>query len=130
MDARRWVGSLTTGIVVVALLGVGCSTWRGAELYESGTAALERGDSERAIADLERAAEYVPDASEVHNHLGLAYGAAGRQDEMVAAFRYALELDCDNLSARHNLEVALKDSGAVVQQPIAPQPKQESPDGP
>jgi len=47
-----------------------------------------------------------PEASEVHNHLGLAYVRAGRDDHAEAAFRRAVELDCDNEAAEHNLRAA------------------------
>jgi Flp pilus assembly protein TadD len=88
------------------VLAPGCATWRGARLYETGSAALERGDSARAIADLERAAELVPHASEVQNHLGLAYAAAGRPDDARRAFERAVELDCANQAAVRNLHHA------------------------
>ena len=89
----------------------GCASFEGARLYQSGTAALDRGDSERAIADLERAAELAPTASEVQNHLGLAYAAAGRDDDAQHAFRRAVDLDCDNRAAVDNLRVAQQRAG-------------------
>ena len=79
---------------------------RAARLYHSGTAALDAGEPERAIADLERAASLAPQASEVQNHLGLAYAAAGRPGDAERAFRRALDLDCDNAAARENLRAA------------------------
>ena len=91
----------------------GCASLEGARLYQSGTEALDRGDSERAIADLERAAELVPTASEVRNHLGLAYAAAGRDDDARNAFRRAVDLDCDNRAALDNLRVAGQSAGEV-----------------
>ncbi len=91
---------------LVGVLGTGCATWEGDRLYRSGTLALDRGDTALAIADLERAAERVPQASEIQNHLGLAYQAAGREEAAVLAFERALELDCDNQAARENLAVA------------------------
>ena len=84
----------------------GCASFRGARLYDSGTRALERGDATQAIADLEQAALLVPQASEVHNHLGLAYLQAARPDDALAAFRHAIALDCDNQAARQNLHAA------------------------
>ena len=90
-----------------------CASWEGARLYQSGTAALDRGDSERAIADLERAAELVPTASEVQNHLGLAYAAAGRDEDARSAFRRAVDLDCGNRAALQNLRVAERRAGEV-----------------
>jgi len=99
--------SLVAAALALALVSApGCASFTGVRLYGSGSQALERGDSERAIADLERAAELMPHASEVQNHLGLAYSSVGRQREATAAFRRALELDCDNAAARRNLAAA------------------------
>jgi Flp pilus assembly protein TadD len=99
---------------LVLCLGIaGCATFEGARLYQSGTQALDRGDPERAIADLERAAVLVPQASEVQNHLGLAYAEVGRAADAERAFRRALELDCGNEAARENLRAAeLRRAGA------------------
>ena len=90
------------GAVVLAL---GCSSFRAARLYQSGTSALDRGYSTQAIAELERAAELSPEASEVQNHLGLAYQAAGRGTDAELAFRRAVALDCGNAAAVENLRV-------------------------
>jgi Flp pilus assembly protein TadD len=75
-------------------------------LYQSGTRALDRGNSRQAVADLERAAELLPEASEVQNHLGLAYQAAGRERDAEFAFRRAVALDCGNAAAVENLRIA------------------------
>jgi len=92
---------------LVLLLGlVGCTAFEGARLYRSGTLALDHGEPERAVADLERAAALVPKASEVQNHLGLAYAAMGRPQDAERAFRRAVELDCENAAARENLRAA------------------------
>ena len=80
-----------------------CSALEGARLYREGTRALERGETATAVRALEGAAERAPKASEVQNHLGLAYLASGRRDDAVRAFERALALDCDNTAARHNL---------------------------
>lgn len=99
------------GVIVAALVAflvpfAGCANWRGARLYQSGTAALDSGEPERAVAELERAAALVPQASEVQNHLGLAYAAVGRDSDARRAFERAIELDCDNAAARRNLRAA------------------------
>ena len=91
---------------VLGLCLAGCASLEGAQLYARGSAALERGELPAAIADLERAAALVPEASEVHNHLGLAYARAGREDEALREFERAVEIDCDNEAARHNLAAA------------------------
>jgi Flp pilus assembly protein TadD len=83
-----------------------CATVRGADFYQSGTAALEAGDSGQAVRDLEAAARLLPEASEIQNHLGLAYELAGREEDALGAFREAVALDCDNQPAQHNLSLA------------------------
>jgi len=107
---------LLAALLLVALTSVGCATYRGGQLYSSGTEALDRGDNARAIADLERAAELVPHASEIQNHLGLAYATDGRHSEALLAFRRAVALDCGNQAARRNLQAA-EARGALVTGP-------------
>jgi cytochrome c-type biogenesis protein CcmH/NrfG len=98
-------------VILTGLLLAGCSSYQGARFYHSGTRALDRGESARAIADLERSAELVPEASEVQNHLGLAYAAKGRDDAALRAFQRAVDLDCDNHAAAENLRVARRRAG-------------------
>jgi Flp pilus assembly protein TadD len=106
MSFRFRTARLRVGCALcVALLALGCSSFRGARLYQSGTSALDRGDSAEAIAELERAADLLPEASEVQNHLGLAYQAAGRERDAEFAFRRAVALDCGNAAAVENLRV-------------------------
>jgi Tfp pilus assembly protein PilF len=81
----------------------GCASWRGARLYHSGTQALEAGDVETALADLEAASVLVPEASEIQNNLGLARLAAGEDDLALQSFERATQLDCDNAAAHDNL---------------------------
>lgn len=80
-----------------------CASLDAARAYQRGTAALERGDAPAAVGELERAAALEPRASAVHNHLGIAYEAAGRQDDALRAYERAVELDCENRAAEHNL---------------------------
>jgi Flp pilus assembly protein TadD len=98
-------GLVAIALAAVILLG-GCAAFRAARLYDRGSDALERGEVERAVADLERAATLAPHASEIQNHLGLAYAASGREEDALRAFRRAVELDCDNRQALHNLAAA------------------------
>ena len=98
-------GFAAVALAVVVCVG-GCATLQGARLYRRGSIALERGEVERAVVDLERATALVPHASEMQNHLGLAYAASGREEDALRAFRRAVELDCDNRQALHNLAVA------------------------
>jgi len=96
----------TLAVAASLALVLGCAGVRGARLYASGTDALDRGDGAQAVADLEHAAELLPDASPIHNNLGLAYVQVGRDAEARAAFERAVELDCSNDAARHNLRAA------------------------
>ncbi len=101
--ATRAVIALFLSVLLAVFVVTGCTVYRGARLYRSGTIALDQGEPARAIAELERAAQLVPAGSEIQNHLGLAYVAAGREDDAVVAFQRAIDLDCDNLAARENL---------------------------
>lgn len=98
--ARRALVWVLVGIVAAS---AGCASWRGARLYQSGTHALEAGDTDRALADLQRAARLVPEASEVQNHLGLVWLARGDEGRARRAFERAVALDCDNDAAVANL---------------------------
>jgi tetratricopeptide (TPR) repeat protein len=92
--------------LALLLACAGCSTFFGARLYGSGSRALDRGDVSAAISDLEQAARLLPESSEVQNHLGIAYEAAGREDAALAAWRRAVALDCGNEAALGNLRSA------------------------
>jgi Flp pilus assembly protein TadD len=107
MSFRSRATWLRIGCALCAsVLVLGCSSFRAARSYQSGTNALDRGDTAQAISELERAVELLPEASEVQNHLGLAYQAAGRQRDAELAFRRAVALDCGNAAAVENLRVA------------------------
>ena len=91
---------------VLAAIGCESSAGRslhGARLYTAGSEAMARGETVRAVALLEEAAVLVPHASEIQNHLGLAYWSAGRTVEARVAFTPAVELDCENRAAQGNL---------------------------
>ena len=90
-------------LLVILILQPGCSAWRAARLYQSGSHALEEGDVPRAVSKLERAAALKPESSEIQNHLGIAYEMEGRRALALAAFQRAADLDCDNEAARRNL---------------------------
>lgn len=93
-------------LALAALLLLGCASYGGARHYVRGSEALDRGDPAAAIVELERAAELAPQASEVHNHLGIAYAAAGRHRDAMDAFQRAVALDCRNAAAAANLRAA------------------------
>ncbi len=103
---RRWLRILVLGLPSVGL--VACASLDGARHYRSGSDALERGEVAQAITELEQAARLLPEASEVRNHLGIAYLEAGRSDEAFREFEEAVSLDCTNDAALHNLR-AMRD---------------------
>lgn len=128
-DRRRWTKRLLGGharkgvrvlLLLVATSGVatiGCQSGpflalTGARHYAAGNRALDRGDTEVAIAEFSAAALRVPHASEIQNHLGLAYWQAGRTAQARGAFEAALSLDCENEAAQHNLARLIAEDGA------------------
>ncbi|MBW2275227.1 MAG: tetratricopeptide repeat protein [Deltaproteobacteria bacterium] len=103
-------------VLLPLLLSVGCASFEAARLYQSGTEALDEGEVDRAIEELGRAAELAPDASEVHNHLGLALAADGREKAALLEFQRAVELDCENDAAQANLAVTRMRLGVQVEE--------------
>ncbi|MDP6979268.1 MAG: hypothetical protein QF570_11805 [Myxococcota bacterium] len=101
---RRVLGVAT--LVLVLLAAGGCANYRAAGLYRAGTQALDAGEPEQALAQLEEAARLMPEASEIQNHLGLALVANDRHADALVAFERAAELDCTNTAAAQNLEGA------------------------
>ena len=105
------------GILIALLCGVlACEGLRGARLYSEGTQALDRGDTARAIQDLEAASRLAPGRSDVFNHLGIAYWEAGKPEAARVAFERAVDLDCTNQAAEENL----RKLGVVRPAPDAP----------
>jgi len=96
--------ALCVGVLLstIACESMPLRSFRGAQHYAAGSESLERGDPVRALDELSRAAELVPQASEIQNHLGLAYWANGQPEQARNAFDRAIELDCDNTAARQN----------------------------
>jgi Flp pilus assembly protein TadD len=92
------ISSLSLGLSLT-----GCTGFRAARLYQEGTAALNAGDAELAIVRLGEAGRLEPRASEIQNHLGLAHASAGQQEKALSAFQRAVDLDCSNAAAVHNL---------------------------
>jgi Flp pilus assembly protein TadD len=101
----RWLAA-----VVFVAMQAGCVHMEASQLFESGTAALDRGEPERAVGDLERAAALTPEVSAIHNHLGIAYERSGRPDAALRAYQRAVDLDCDNQAAQRNLDSLLPSS--------------------
>jgi Flp pilus assembly protein TadD len=93
-------------LLALTLSTAGCAAVDGARLFRSGTAALDRGDTQGALRDLEHSVRVLPDSSAAHNHLGLAYAADGRDADALREFERAVAIDCTNQAAQANLAQA------------------------
>ena len=113
--AARAVVAIAFVVTLAACESTPIRAFRGARHYAAGTEALDRNEDVLAIAELERAAELVPHASEIQNHLGIAYWSDGRLRAAQVAFEKAIELDCDNVVARANLERLMRSDDEVVE---------------
>ncbi len=80
-------------------------------LHLLGVVALQRGDSESAIALIERAIGARPGEAAYHGNLGNAHMALGAPAQAEAEFRRAIELDAGAVEAHFNLGVTLHASG-------------------
>jgi tetratricopeptide (TPR) repeat protein len=76
-----------------------------------GTALIEKGRHDEAVAHHERSIALRPDYAPGYNNLGAALRAAGRLDEAVARYQQALELKPDFASASYNLANAQLEQG-------------------
>jgi CheY-like chemotaxis protein len=79
--------------------------------WSAGIAAFEKGEIERAIAEMEAGVTIDPDAFEMHYHLGLLHG---RREELFAAIRAldrAVELQPKSFAALKNLAVVCQRAG-------------------
>jgi Flp pilus assembly protein TadD len=95
---------LRVGLAAIAVaLACGCANVEAMRSYRAGTDALDRGEPQRAVADLEHAATLAPEVSAIQNHLGIAYEEVGRNEDARKAYERAVALDCDNRAAESNL---------------------------
>jgi len=76
-----------------------------------GTALLDKGLYDQAIAHNERSIALRPDYAPGYNNLGAALRAAGRLDDAVARYKQALAIKPDFASASYNLANALLEQG-------------------
>lgn len=88
---------------------------------DAGLMALQSGDINGAIAQLERAVAVDPSDYQAHQYLGAAYGQSGRQMEAVTTLTQAVTLQPSNAQARYNLAVAYESAGYKEQALVAAQ---------
>lgn len=99
MSLRPLVPCVLTAVLALS----GCATVEAGRHLDAGNAALDAGRPAEAIPHFEAAIALVPEASELHNHLGIALAAEGRHRQALASFERAVFLDCDNQAAQQNL---------------------------
>lgn len=75
----------------------------GVALYHLGTLELQRSNIRLGTEMLEATVALMPDTSQVHNNLGIAYKMAGRFSDASAAFEKALQLDPKQSATYFNL---------------------------
>ncbi len=88
---------------------------------DAGLAALQSGDINGAIIQLEKAVAIDPNDYQAQQYLGAAYGQAGRQMDAVNALTQAVTLQPSNAQARYNLAVAYESAGYKEQALVAAQ---------
>ncbi len=82
---------------------------------KSAAAAYESGDFSAAAARLQALQSKLPKSFEVHELLGLTYGAQTRNSQAVEQLRIAVELRPDSAAARNNLATAWVRAGRFEQ---------------
>jgi len=69
----------------------------------------------RTIAGSAYLGAVVPETSETHNDLGIAYATRGQTDQAIAEFREALRLEPESAQTHWHLGAALAESGALTE---------------
>lgn len=89
-------------ILALSLLSA-CGFFEADALYKSGSQALERGQYQECIEQLEKAKALLPNASSViRNNLGVCYARAGRNKEAWFEYRQAVINNHQNNAALKN----------------------------
>lgn len=68
------------------------------------TEKIEKGQTDRAIADYDKAIELYPVYAAAYNNRGVAYEKLGQRDTAIADFRKALELDPSQEESKKGLK--------------------------
>lgn len=87
-------------------------SWAGWKML--GVTLLHRGDNERAVEPLLRAATLAPNDAESQNNLGIALFHAGRIDDAVISYRHALQVDPNYAQGHCNLGAAFQAQGKLA----------------
>lgn len=82
---------------------------------DAGLAAMQSGDIETAIQQLELATQQNPNDYQASMYLGAAYGQAKRHTDAVTILTTAVQIEPANAQARYNLGIAMEQGGWVEQ---------------
>ena len=92
------------GILNAALVGVPKPA---ADLYQQALESLSKGDSDKAIAELQQALALYPDFALAHNQLGVQYLKRGQVDKAAEASQRAVKLKPDEYEFQLNHGIVL-----------------------
>jgi len=81
------------------------------EHYRAGVEAYRSQDMETAIAELEEATRLDPSNVRAFNYLGAAYGASGKYNQAVGAFKVAEQLNPKDPRIHFNIAQAYEAAG-------------------
>jgi len=132
LPGRPWLqSSFYTGLLLI----LGLLSWQRTWVYQSeetlwtdtlaknsnswlgyndlGTALVQMGRIDEAIAQLQKAVEINPNYVEAHNNLGDALLQKGQVDEAMGQYQKALEIDPNFADAHNNLGIVLLKKGQV-----------------
>jgi predicted TPR repeat methyltransferase len=84
-------------------------------LHFSGVLAHQQGQSEEAVALIQRSLELDPDRADWHSNLAIVLRDRLQLDEAIAACQRAVALDPDHANAYSNLGVLLRSQGRLVE---------------
>ena len=109
---RRWRNNALAGIAVIIVAGTFALKEKYKNTYSPQALAAERTQKfERAIPELEKAAQQKPDSAQAQYILGTAYLGANRTDQAIAAFQRAVQLRPDYAQAENALGQAYEAKG-------------------
>ena len=82
--------------------------------FQSAVTQYNAHDFAGAAAQLQKLLQQAPDSFEVHELLGLVYGAQSRNEQSVEQFKIAVRLKPDSAPARTNLATSLIHAGKIA----------------
>jgi tetratricopeptide (TPR) repeat protein len=129
---RPWLQSaLCAGLLLI----LGMASWQRVWVYKSqgtlwsdtlaknpnswvghnnlGVAILERGQTDEAVEEFQKALEINPNYMDAHNDLGMALAQRGQLDEAIAEYRKALEINPIHAAGHYNLGSAFFQKGQL-----------------